>query len=345
VTEGRQRDTAEWYLGFAGREAHDRSSLYEGWALGIGRDPALIALIDELPEVKRQPSLVFAVARLLGAPEGAYSEFREWMLVNRSRVRDEAARRYTQTNEPGRLAAILPVLAGIEGPLALLEVGASAGLCLYPDRYSYHYAAAGRDNASRLDPTDGPSTVLLECATVGGVPLPERLPQIVWRAGIDLEPLDASDDDDRRWLDLLVWPEQRERRDRLAAACAIVAADPPLIVRGDATDALATLASQAPAGATLVILTAGVLVYLPYAQRLRFVDEVRSLDARWISLEGAEVLPTVRERLPPGAGGSVVAMDEHPLAWADPHGRTLEWIGDRPARLPDSPSHPGLVLP
>ena len=47
--------------------------------------------------------------------------------------------RSTQTNEPGRCAALLPVLAGLPEPLALLEVGASAGLCLLPDFYGYDY--------------------------------------------------------------------------------------------------------------------------------------------------------------------------------------------------------------
>src|SRR5260370_37467954 len=47
--------------------------------------------------------------------------------------------RTTQTNEPGRCATLLPALAQIEGPLALIEVGASAGLCLLPDAYGYDW--------------------------------------------------------------------------------------------------------------------------------------------------------------------------------------------------------------
>ena len=48
--------------------------------------------------------------------------------------------RRTQTNEAARCALLLPLLAALPQPLALLEVGASAGLCLLPDRYGYDYA-------------------------------------------------------------------------------------------------------------------------------------------------------------------------------------------------------------
>lgn len=315
------RDTAEWYRGFAEREARGRSAIYADWASGIAEDSALLALIDELPETTRQPSLVFAVARLLGAPEASFAEFRPWMLENWPRVRPHVATRLNQTNEPGRCASLMPALATLPGPLALLEIGASGGLCLYPDRYSYVY-----DNGVRIDPAGGPSSVLLHCSTNGQVPLPQRLPEVVWRAGIDLAPLDVTDPDDRRWLEALAWPEEHDRRERIRAAVEIARQDPPLLVRGQARDALADLAAQAPAGATLVVITSGVLVYLPYLERQRFIQAVREVGAHWLSLEGVDVLPSVRDALPEGDGRFVLALDERPLAWTSPHGQSLDWF-------------------
>lgn len=319
------RNTAEWYRGFAESEAHGRSAVYEAWASGIAGDPHLLALIDELPETTRQPSLVFSVARLLGAPEGAFDAFREWMLGHWPQLRPEVAARLNQTNEPGRCASLMPALAGIPGPLALLEIGASGGLCLYPDRYSYLY-----DDTTRIDPADGPSPVLLRCTTNGRVSLPQQLPEVVWRAGIDLAPLDVTDASDRRWLETLAWPEEHERRERIRAAIDIARREPPLLVPGDATDALAGVAARAPADATLVVITSGVLVYLPFVQRQRFVDAVRQLlretGAHWLSLEGIDVLPRVKEALPQGGGRFALALDEHPLAWSGPHGQSLDWL-------------------
>ena len=316
-------DTSTWYRDFGELEARGQSVIYEQWALGVADDPALIALIEELPLQKRQPNLVFACARLLGAPERDYPALRRWLMPNWSAVVSEALARSTQTNEARRCASLLPALSLIPGPLALLEVGASAGLCLFPDRYSYSY-----DGDAPRDPPAGPSTVLLESTTTGGMPRPRSVPRIVWRAGLDLHPLDVRDADDMHWLETLVWPEQHERRARLRAAIRIAAENPPRIVRGDAS-VLASLAAQAPDDATLVVITSAVLVYLPFAERMRFVESVRSLDARWISLEGVRGLPTVRAALPDDGGSDgrfVLALDEVPLAFTGPHGQSLDWI-------------------
>jgi hypothetical protein len=319
-------DTSDWYRGFGELEARGQSAIYEQWALGVADDSALIALIDELPLQKRQPNLVFACARLLGAPEAGYRAFRRWLVQNWSAVVPEALARSTQTNEARRCATLLPALALIPGPLALLEIGASAGLCLFPDRYSYSY-----DGELHIDPAPGPSDVLLPCATTGGVPRPVTVPKVTWRAGLDLRPLDVRDPDDMHWLETLVWPEQHERRARLRAAIRIAAEDPPHIVRGDASE-LASLARQAPDDATLVVITSAVLVYLPFAERMRFVETVRALDARWVSLEGVRGLPTVRAALPDDGGSEgrfVLALDEVPLAFTGPHGQSLDWIAAR----------------
>jgi hypothetical protein len=94
------------------------------------------------------------------------------------------------------------------------------------DRYSYDYAGhmiAGSD----------PDAPTLRCVPHGPVPLPERLPATAWRAGLDLNPLDVTDDDDVRWLSCLVWPGEEDRQERLAAAVASARRDPPAVHRGD----------------------------------------------------------------------------------------------------------------
>jgi len=318
--------TAQWYDRFARLEARGQSDVYEQWALGVAADPEVLALVDELPRLRRQPNLVFACARLCGAPEGSYAAFREWLVAHWPLVRSEASHRLTQTNEARRCAVLLPALAAIDGPIALLEVGASAGICLYPDRYSYSY------DGVELHPAAGASSVLLESSTNG--PVPTRLPQIVWRAGIDLAPLDAASPYDRHWLETLVWPEQHARRDLLRSALDIVAADPPQLVAGDVTDALAQLAARAPHDATLVIVSSGVLVYLVRAERDRFAEAVSGLDATWVSLEAAGLFPAIADAVcasrgltqPELDGRFALSVDQVPLALVGPHGQFLDYL-------------------
>lgn len=317
---GPERDTAEWYNTFAENEARGQSAVYTEWALGVAGDPGIRSLIEGMPLQKRQPNLVFGVSRLLGAPVGPWPGYREWLLTHLPEVAVEAEHRMTQTNEARRCAVLLPALGLLAEPLALLEVGASAGLCLYPDRFSYSY------DGVRLDPADGPSGVLLECETTGQVPVPDRMPEVAWRAGVDLHPLSVSDPDDMHWLETLVWPEQQERRDRLRAAIEIARQDPLAIEVGDAVDALRGLAAQAPSGVRLVIITSGVLVYLPRARRERFAEVVRSLDADWVSLEGRGALPSVEAALPEAPDRFVLSLNERPLAFAGPHGQSLDWF-------------------
>ncbi|GAA1951111.1 DUF2332 domain-containing protein [Agromyces allii] len=321
--------TAERYRVFAEVEARGMSATYEAWARGVATDAAVQALIDELPSPKRQPNLVFSAARLLGAEPGAYPEFADWLAEHWSAVREVALTHATQTNEAARCALHLPVLAGIDGPIALLEVGASAGLCLYPDRYGYRYTGDTGAGPARLDPVDGPSAVVLDCAVRGTtpVPIPARMPEIVWRAGIDLNPLDVRSQADVDWLDALVWPEHDDRRARLRAAAAIAAADPPRLVGGDLNEQLAALAAAAPSDATLVVFHTAVLMYLDDEGRERFVGQVDALPGHWLSVEGRRVVRGIRLRddLPDESSDLVLALDGVQLAWAQPHGRALTW--------------------
>jgi hypothetical protein len=318
-------EVADRYRRFARDEAPGRSDLYAEWAAGVAADRAMTAILGRIPETHRQPPLVFAVTRMLGAPERPYPEWSDWVAAHADEVVAECSARSLQTNEPLRCAALVPALSGIDGPIALLEVGASAGLCLYPDRYSYRYGG-GED----LDPREGTSTVVLHSAVIGVPPL--RMPDVVWRAGIDLAPLDAADADDRRFLLSLVWPGEDGRAARIDAALDIAAADPPLLVRGDAAErgALAELAALAPRNATLVITTPGVLPHIARAGRARLGESIASLDAVWISIDPPGLHVQGAAPVDPATwGGFVLRRDGVPLAAVDPLGAFVEWRGGR----------------
>jgi hypothetical protein len=309
--------TAATYVDFAACEARGVSPLYERLSLAVSGDDGLLALLDTLPPRKRQPNLLFSVIRLLGGPVDDPPAFREFTMANWSTVAEQLQARTTQTNEAGRCAVLLPVLSGLPQPLALLEVGASAGLCLYPDRYGYRYG----------DHTVGTGPPVLDCDATGIAP-PVRVPEVVWRAGLDLNPLDVTNADDLAWLDALIWPEHEHRRARLRSAAAIAVADPPLLVRGDLVDDVPALAGQAPAGATLVVFHSSVLYLVPARRRTAFVEVVRGLPGHWIANEGPDVLHNDGglPDPPDETAHNVLALDGTPLAWTRGHGQAMTWF-------------------
>jgi hypothetical protein len=321
-------DLAERYRDFAVYARGD-SPCFEEWALAVAGDPEVLAWLSDLPEHKQQPNLVFAAARWHGAVAPApYDELRRVLLTDETRVKQTILARATQTNEVGRLASVVPLLAGLGEPLALVEVGASAGLCLFPDRYDYEWRSVGSLRA-------GVGPVLGADAT-GPLPVPDRHPQVAWRGGCDLNPLDVADADQMAWLETLVWPEQEGRRGRLRSAIGIAAQDPPQLLAGDLLDLVPGLVEEAGRHGVPVVFHSVVAAYLDEGDRDRFVALMTGLVARgrcrWVSNEAPGVLPTVTATGPspgPPAGRLVLALDGRAVAWTHPHGQAIDWLPDR----------------
>ncbi len=315
-------DAAGNYRTFA-RECAGRCPPYQALAGAVAEDGLVLGFLGALPEEKRQPNLLFAASRyLLGVPPDI-AALRGLVRRDGDGLAAVMLARRTQTNEPARCATLLPALAALPQPLALIEVGASAGLTMLPDRYSYDYSSG--PGGRRVDGTD-PAAPLLRCAVTGPAPVPARVPAVAWRAGLDLSPLDVTDPDDVRWLHCLVWPGEGDRDQRLAAAIAAARRDPPPLHRGDLRTGLPALAARAPAGARLVVYHSAVLAYLPAPDRRQFAGTVRGLGAAWLSNEAPGVVEGLHG---PGRGGMPFLLGRDgrvPLAYADGHGSWLHWI-------------------
>jgi hypothetical protein len=325
---------AERYLRFAADEAHGSSPTFEAWSLAVAGDPAVLERLAGLPMPKQQPNLVFAALRWHGAVPGDAASLRETILGNWDEVAATILRRSTQTNEPGRCAVLLPLLHRIPGPLALIELGAAAGLCLIPDRYGYEYSdgttvGPGRPGAPTLRPRVTPG---------GMLPGDLALPQIAWRAGLDLNPLDPADPDTAAWLTALIWPEHDHRRERLTAALRIAAAEPARIHEGDLRtglrEQLTALITKAPAGTTAVVVHCATFAYLTGADRAAAATAITDTGARWISFEGRGVIETTRDVPGPATPDVlfVAALDREPLALASGHADTITVLDQPNAR-------------
>ena len=317
--------TACRYREFAEREARGQSPHYEKLALEIAGCETCLAFLNSLPVGKRQPNLFLAAIRHVAGVPSTIGEVEAAILAHCDRITNIMLSRATQTNEPGRCAVLLPVLARLPQPLAIIEVGASAGLCLLPDRYAYDYGRH-RLNPADLDQIDAP---ILSCQANAMTPLPARMPEITWRCGLDLKPLDVMVDADMDWLRMLIWPGQDDRRARLEAAISVARRHPPEIRRGNLLQHLPAVVASAPRDAHLVIFHTAVLAYVRnQADRNRFADVVRNCGATWISNEAPAVFPQMACPSSTKAGQFLLSVDGKPCASTGPHGQSIDWMAE-----------------
>jgi len=309
----------------------------------IAADPALHGLLLEAPTGQRLAVLLLAALHylLLTTPEHELSAWypsvsghaaaelnpapalRDLIERNRPELLHLLRSRQVQTNEVNRCCAwwlgLGSITAGDARPIVLIELGASAGLNLQLDRYGYQFSYHGSQEVVMA----GVPTALVQLGTEfrieseGGFALEPAielyseycrgatkiLPEIVWRAGLDVRPIKLSNPDDCLWLKACVWSEQLLRFQRLTAAVDTASEHPLEVVAGDLRSTLGQLLRDTAPGCHVVLLCSWVLAYLPRSDRValhRSLEQaggqlaLRGSRLSMLTLESAEVVPWVR---------------------------------------------------
>lgn len=182
-----------------------------------------------------------------------------------------------QTNEPARSAAFVVGLLEVAHrtglPLRLLELGASAGLNLHPDRYRFEVGGDG------VGPEDSP--VRFSDHWLEGTPNFAASLDVVERAGCDLYPVDLRDPKERTRLLSYVWPDEGGRFALNRAAVEIASADPVVIEESAVDDWLdRQLADGLPAGVATVVFHSLVWLYLPDETQARITNRLEEVGRR-----------------------------------------------------------------
>jgi hypothetical protein len=351
ITNAQLEALAERFVRFADRECGDYAPFYDRLARGIAGDPDLLTIAAYTRSGQQVPNLLLAavhylllrgvdhalgtfypsVAHLTAVPPGdPVPAFRAFCRDHRDALIDLMSTGLVQTNEPQRCTVLLPAfvtvarLAG-DRPLALIEVGASAGLNLLFDRYSYDYGAGRSAGAP-----DAP--VRFTCELRGAVlpPIHAGMPPVATRLGIDLNPIHADDPQATLWLRALVWPEHPERAAVLQQVLALAQREPPTLMAGDALEVLPQAVAEAPTDATLCVFHIATLAHFPPEARERFrllIPELaRQRDLFWLSSEGAGDPVRRGQHVTILTAFQYGHRTERRLAYSQPHGAWLEWL-------------------
>ncbi|UIJ36069.1 DUF2332 domain-containing protein [Allobranchiibius sp. GilTou73] len=297
----------------------------------------------DLPVAQWYPSVVGPDAVVTGDP---WPEVRAAALAHADRLREVIATRSTQTNEVNRCVYLAALLQRActdvpDLPVGLVEIGASAGLLLGIDRYRTTIETPGDSHGERA--AYGPADSAVQCLgedrsarPAGGL----RLPAIASARGIDLHPVDLSDESAVRWLAACLWPEVPGRYERFTAAVDLLRPDPPVVDRGDMIDDLpATLARAG--GDHLVLFSSWALTYVERSRRPLVARHLAAAarDGRpvsWITAEPPRCMPEVElpPRLRDAQGGTVLGArrwrdgaELEPAYWgtAHPHGQWFDF--------------------
>lgn len=321
--------TADRYRAYADRIAAV-SPTYAAWARSVAASPELLDLLDAVAPQQRQPELVFAVARRLGADPADPDALRALGREARRGFLALVATATVQANDPRRLAPVLPLLARVPGPIGLVDVGMSAGLCSIPDRVTLDYRTP--DGTVRMTTAPADPSIALVADVTGPLPEPFAPVEVAARVGLDPAPIDLEEPGAFDRLVEAVPPEATDRTALMRDAARAARTVPPVRIAGRVPGDLDRAIDALPDGCTPVVLTTGTLVYVPGTDRQRFVELVRARGVRWVALERTGILHGIAGTLPDGIDPSdpdafaTVSIDGVAVAVADAFGTRIRWL-------------------
>jgi len=329
-------------------EDHERLPFYTSLLGAFEEDELALRLLAGVRAEQRNPMLVLATLHLaaLRGHDGLrsiYDDARHGRLEDVERaargvlevvhdspelVSDELWRS-TQTNEPGRSAVLQAVVVDVadawSDTINVVEIGCSAGINLRFDQFP-------------VRKVDDGNPLTLVCEDLTAIDRGRALPAVGARVGIDPQPLDLGNVEDRLWLKACLWPEERRRHDRFDAVVGSYPGWPQAtVLKGTVeerlADALALFDENAP---TVVFNTWAAFYFTPDEQRGYFTEMTRRClkgNVAWISMEATTVKWPGVERggaaHPKRASQIVVARPgSSPVrwGWCHPHGRWIERI-------------------
>jgi len=291
-----QAHLSQTFRNFAHIECKDSSKLYEYLSLNIAEDNELLDLCLHAKEGQPVPNLLFGAVHYLllngrdhvlsqyypsvvANPldvDGSFIHFKEFCRQYRREVTTILQSKLVQTNEVRRCAYLYPsfcyMFNKVKKPLALIEIGTSAGLQLLWDKYSYSYGT----NEIYGDQ----HSILHITSEMRGVETPillKEFPPVASKVGLDLHISDVRNKEDYLWLKSLIWPEHKERLEVFESAVICFKGNPVELLEGDGVALLTDVMKGVPDDTLIGIFHTHVANQIPEKSKRILIEKIQKM--------------------------------------------------------------------
>lgn len=282
---------------FAIDECKDSSELYEFLSLKIAEDREILQLSSHAQKGQPVPNLLFGAVHFLLLQgkehdlkdfypsivhqpknvENAFFPFKDFCLKNDEQIINILQTKLVQTNEVRRSAYLYPAFCymyeQVKKPLSLIEIGTSAGLQLFWDKYSYSYKTTKEIYGD-------PDSAVHITSEIKAEELPLLLktaPPVSTRIGIDLHVIDVTNEDDYLWLKALIWPEHKQRRQLFIDAARNITDNALELIEGDGISLLPEIVNNIQDDSVICIFHTHVANQLPQEAKKQLMDTITKI--------------------------------------------------------------------
>lgn len=341
-----KEDLSKKFVSFAEKECKGSSQLYEYLSREISRDDELLHICEQVRNGQPVPNLFLGAVHFLllkgfdhplkeyypsivsnpKTYQESFIAFKEFCREYENEIVSIIKTRIVQTNEVRRCTYLYPVFCAvfekIKKPLALIEIGTSAGLQLLVDKYLYSYGGNeiyGKDNSN-----------LILTAKLEGENSPylsKTPPPIAFRIGMDLNTIDLNDEDQRLWLKSLIWPEHKERLEVLDNAASYIKEYPVHLIEGDGISLLRNYVENISRDYIVCIFHTHVANQMTLEMKKNLLSVVESIGKE---RDVFHIYNNIQDRYLHLDSFLNGVERNHTIAETDGHGRWFKWLLENP---------------
>ncbi|MBC6973157.1 DUF2332 domain-containing protein [Bacillus sp. Xin] len=295
-----QEQISNLFKNFSIKECKGSSDLYEHLSVKISEDEEILTLASHAQLGQPTPNLLLGAIHYLLLKghnhklknyyeslvinpeknlEQVFPLFKDFCELHREEIITILKTKLVQTNEVRRCTYLYPsfcyMFHKVNKPLALIEIGTSAGLQLLWDQYSYSYGT--EEVFGNKD-----SNVHLK-SEIKGENQPfflKQSPSVTEKIGLDLHINDLNNEEDYLWLRSLIWPEHTERLEMFDHAAACLKKQSVKLIEGDGVALLSSIAEQVPEDSVICIFHTHVANQISESKKHNLVEKVKDIGAK-----------------------------------------------------------------